>query len=79
MSEREARILRQIDRLAPDELLALHREVCRRAAVIYGERYGAVQKAHYETAMAARAWLEARIAYNPRKFCGRPRFIRPSK
>ena len=47
-------LLAAIDALPERDLLRLHREVCRRAAGVYGRLYGAVQRAHYMTAMAAR-------------------------
>lgn len=43
-----------LDALTDDELLLLHREVCRRAAKVYETRYRSIRDANFATAMANR-------------------------
>jgi hypothetical protein len=47
-------LLLAIDLLPDAELLRLHREVCRRAARIYGPMYQATRDRNYRTAMSIR-------------------------
>lgn len=47
-------LIETLDYLAEDDLLKLHREVCRRAARIYGVKYKQVRDRNFKTAMAVR-------------------------
>ena len=46
------RVAAQARKLPEDELLRLHREVCRMAAAIYWPRYKAKWRAHYDMSRA---------------------------
>ena len=52
--EELGRLYEALDGLSDDDLLTFHREVCRRAALIYGPRYRTVRDANFRTAMTIR-------------------------
>jgi hypothetical protein len=51
MADPVASMMRRVDRFSDEDVLRLHRELARRAAVIYAPMYAERQQTAYRTAM----------------------------